>query len=54
MMKETDLESFTSMCLLYNAYISKTPEPNAAEIKKVNKKKFQKYDFDKSKSIEEA
>lgn len=42
------------MCLLYNAYIDKAPVPDKNEIKKVNKKKFQKYDFDKSKSIEEA
>jgi hypothetical protein len=40
------------MSLLYNAYINKTPPPDKAEVKKLNKKKFQKYDFDKSKSIE--
>jgi hypothetical protein len=42
------------MCMLYNAYINKTPPPEKADIKKANKKKFQKYDYDKSKAIEEA
>jgi len=36
------------MCLKYNAYLVKQ---EATDIKKVNKNKFNKYDYDKSKSI---
>jgi hypothetical protein len=50
-LKEADLLPFTEMCLKYNAYLAKQ---EVADIKKTNKNKFNKYDFDKSKSIEEA
>jgi hypothetical protein len=50
-LKEADLLPFTEMCLKYNAYLAKK---EATDIKKANKNKFNKYDYDKSKSIEEG
>lgn len=50
-LKEADLLPFTEMCLKYNAYLEKK---QATDIKKVNKNKFNKYDYDKSSSIEES
>ncbi len=51
-MKEQDLRKFTSICLKYNAYLNKKTLTEG-EIKKMNSNKFQKYDFDKNKSIDE-
>ena len=50
-MNEKNLEKFTSICLRYNAYLDKV-KLKPAEIEKENRKKFQKYDFDKNKEID--
>lgn len=52
-LKEKDLLSFTKVCLLYNAYLEKV-KVTEAQIKKANKNKFQKYDFNKDKVFDES
>lgn len=49
--KESELEPFTRVCLRYNAYLE-GKEIKDNEVKKANKEKFKKYDYDKSKTID--
>lgn len=48
---EKELMPFTGLCLRYNAYLS-GKEVSESELKKSNKNKFRKYDYDKNKSID--
>jgi len=48
---ESDLLGFTAMCVMYNGALENKTFA-AKEIKKINKDKMKKYDYNKNKSIE--
>jgi hypothetical protein len=50
-LNEDTLMAFTRVCLKYNAYLE-NKEVKEAEVKKVNRNKFKKYDYDKNKKID--
>lgn len=50
-LKEANLLLFTKMCMKYNAYLEGS-ELKEDDIKKANRNKFRKYDYDKNKSID--
>lgn len=45
-----EMKNFTEVCLKYNYSLEKKPIDDA-QITKINKQKFLKYDYDKNKSI---
>lgn len=56
-LNEKSLLNFTSICIDYNSYIEKLPDKKRVEEGdkvKINKKKFEKYDFDKNLSFDES
>ena len=50
-LKEDQLMPFTRVCMKYNAYVE-NEEVKESEIKKANRNKFRKYDYDKTKTID--